>query len=679
MAIIDRIAPRRIFSAVRLGFRGKVTLGFAVVVVISALSMEVAYLAFSRIAVAVSSNGEVSVDSELVSSIDRDLVSYQGLVRYFAVTGKDADADAALRAEERLATAMEKARTAASLQTRLGQVENLAQKFGQFRKKFADLLQAQRNIASLSSKIRATTANTRKQNEELLANAAIAGVAPVEFGARQFGKQFAEVSALANAFIAKPDFSISEMVKSRLAELDENLGAASTGDEDIQGKVRETKASLSSYAGSFSALVRESQLILDLVGATGKLAEQITFEALALKSDLSVDQRSLENLTASIVAETKTLVALLGFGGLLLGAVLAWGIGRGIARPMILMCAAMRDLAAGNLDRVLPGLGRSDEIGEMAAAVEMFKEEALRKAARDTAEREQRQIADREARQKEFVGFADRFETAVGSIVSSVSSSAEELQAFAGKLQRNAASAQQLSGRVAGASEQASSNVKSVAAATEELSMSVNEIRQRVRESNGIASGAVDQARHTDVEMRRLAEAAQRIGDVVKLIAEISDQTNLLALNATIEAARAGEAGRGFAVVAAEVKSLASQTSKATHEIAAQVIGIQGATQSSVGAIKDIGSTIERISAISLAITAAMDQQSAASEEIARNIQHVAVGTRAVTDDIHGVNEAAVETGAASEHVLGSAKSLAREGAQLRGELERFMESVRTT
>jgi methyl-accepting chemotaxis protein len=219
--------------------------------------------------------------------------------------------------------------------------------------------------------------------------------------------------------------------------------------------------------------------------------------------------------------------------------------------------------------------------------------------------------------------------------------------------------------------------VQSVASAAEELTSSVNEIARRVQESSAIAMDAVAQAERTDARIAELSVAANRIGDVVKLITAIAGQTNLLALNATIEAARAGEAGKGFAIVAQEVKALATQTAKATDEIGAQISTMQVATQDSVAAIKEIGGTIRRVSEIAAAIAAAVEEQGAATEEISRNVQQAAQGTSEVADNITQVNRGANETGSASSQVLGSAQALARESGQLRSEVERFVRTVR--
>ena len=276
-----------------------------------------------------------------------------------------------------------------------------------------------------------------------------------------------------------------------------------------------------------------------------------------------------------------------------------------------------------------------------------------------------------------MIDLADRFESAVGEIVSTVSSASGQLEAAANSLTRTAENTQSLSANVAAASEEASANVQSVASATEEMSSSVSEIARQVQESSDIAKEAVQQAEKTDARINQLSQAAARIGDVVDLISAVAQQTNLLALNATIEAARAGEAGKGFAVVAQEVKALAAQTAKATEEISTQIASMQSATQDSVVAIKDISGTINRISDIASAIAAAVEEQGAATQQISRNVQQAASGTTQVASSISEVNQGAAETGAASAQLLSSAQSLSGESGRLKVEVERFLATVR--
>jgi methyl-accepting chemotaxis protein len=381
--------------------------------------------------------------------------------------------------------------------------------------------------------------------------------------------------------------------------------------------------------------------------------------------------------TENIITSTITTQEIVAGAAVLLGLLIAFLIARGIIGPLSGLTAGMKELAGGNFGVVLPGLERKDEVGDMAQAVETFKVKAEEKA-RDEAEAKivQDQVAAKQ-RKADMIKLADGFEAAVGEIVETVSSASTELEASAGTLTSTAARAQELTTMVAAASEEASTNVQSVASATEELTSSVNEISRQVQESARMAGEAVDQARKTNDRVGELSKAAARIGDVVELINTIAGQTNLLALNATIEAARAGEAGRGFAVVASEVKALAEQTAKATGEIGQQIAGIQAATQESVGAIKEISGTIERLSEISSTIAAAVEEQGAATQEISRNVQQAAQGTQQVSTHITDVQRGASETGSASSQVLSAAQSLSGDSNRLKLEVGKFLNTVR--
>jgi methyl-accepting chemotaxis protein len=394
-------------------------------------------------------------------------------------------------------------------------------------------------------------------------------------------------------------------------------------------------------------------------------------------------------LAAMLAIASLIFVVALVFAGLVV---------RGIVAPLAVMQRAMHALAGGDLDAALPARGRHDEIGHMtdmlhelqAGLVEArrLRDERIADVARQEAERrdaDARAIAaqrDAEARlaaerKDTMARLADVFETAVGGIVDTVTTTSMQLEAAAGTLGKTADETRRLSGSVAAASTQASGNVEAVAASSEEMTASVNEIGRQVQESSRIAAEAVAQARATDARIGELSVAAARIGDVVKLITAIAEQTNLLALNATIEAARAGEAGRGFAIVAAEVKALAAQTARATEQIGTQIAGMQTATQDSVAANKAIGITIARIAEIAGGIAAAVEEQGAATAEIARHVGEAARGTRAVTGNIADVSQGAAATGAASTEVLASAQALANESGRLRREVEGFLAAVR--
>jgi methyl-accepting chemotaxis protein len=361
---------------------------------------------------------------------------------------------------------------------------------------------------------------------------------------------------------------------------------------------------------------------------------------------------------------------------LLLSIGIAWGVARSVVRPLSRLRMRMAALSHGELDLPVLDVDRRDEIGEMARTVEVFKG-AMIETNRLRAEQQEVEQRQLQQRKSDMHRLADDFENAVGEIIETVSSASTELEASASTLTTTAERAEDLTTKVAAASEVASTNVQSVASATEELTASVNEISQQVQESARMANEAVGQARKTNERVGELSKADARIGDVVELINTIAGQTNLLALNATIEAARAGEAGRGFAVVASEVKALAEQTAKATGEIGQQISGIQAATQESVNNIKEISGTIERLSEISSTIAAAVEEQGAATQEISRNVQQVAHGTIQVSSNITDVQRGASETGSASSQVLSAAQSLSGDSNRLKLEVGKFLSSVR--
>ncbi|TYO63062.1 HAMP domain-containing protein [Bradyrhizobium hipponense] len=354
----------------------------------------------------------------------------------------------------------------------------------------------------------------------------------------------------------------------------------------------------------------------------------------------------------------------------------AFLLGRSISTALSAMIDAMTRLARGELSISVPGLGRTDEIGEMAGAVEVFRNN-MAEAERLRAEQSEADARRRMQRKADMQRLADSFEGAIGEIIETVSSAATELEASSNTLTQAAERGSGLASAVAAASEEASANVQSVSSASEEMTSSISEISRQVQESARVADVAVEQAQRTNARVAELTKAAGRIGDVVDLINTIAGQTNLLALNATIEAARAGEAGKGFAVVATEVKALAEQTAKATGEIGLHIGAIQRATIDSVGAIREIGDTIARMSEISSTIAAAVEEQGAATQEISRNIQHAAQGTSDVSANIGEVQRGAGETGAASAQVHSAAQSLSQESNRLKSEVARFLESVR--
>lgn len=363
----------------------------------------------------------------------------------------------------------------------------------------------------------------------------------------------------------------------------------------------------------------------------------------------------------------------LGLGG---AGLVAYFTSASIVPPIRKMTSTMGVLAQGDTSVEIPGRSRGDEIGGMAAAVQVFKDNMIRTRELEAEAVEQKAKAEAE-RRRAVLELADNFESAVGTVVNAVSDAATELQAAAQSLSASSAQTSTQSTVVAAASEQAASNVHGVASAAEELSGSVREISRQVDQSTRIAEKAAQEARQTNAQVLELSEGARKIGTIVEMINNIARQTNLLALNATIEAARAGEAGKGFSVVAQEVKALADQTTKATAEIASQISTVQASTEHAAGSILVISKTVEEMNGIASAIAAAVTEQGAATEEIARNVHEAAKGTTEVTSNITGVNQAAESSSVASGQVLLAATDLSQQSEKLRAEVGRFLATVR--
>ena len=476
-----------------------------------------------------------------------------------------------------------------------------------------------------------------------------------------------------------------ESIDTSVAFIKANLGTLADLAESA-----EDKAQANGFAAAFDAVGRAIQVDLknaietnagdeafaaldDVIDESGEVVAgtldhfndvgQARFGALISESSAAVSS----SLIAAIVAYCLALLALLP---------LLYVIARGIIRSVGALTDTMEDLAQGNLSVEVPGADNQDELGAMARAVLVFKRNAEDVQRLETNQSEERHRLEEEKRQA-TLALADSFEKAIAGVVADVGLAAKDMSGLAQSLSGDARSTNELAGTVTDTAQVVSSNVDSVAAAAEELSASIHEISRQVNESSTVSTRAVNQAEETNQLVQTLSEAAQRIGEVVDLINEIASQTNLLALNATIEAARAGEAGKGFAVVASEVKSLATQTARATGEIGDQVEAIRAASNNAVEAIGRIGTTIGEVNTVASTIAAAVEQQGAATSEIAGSAQSAAGGTRDVSGNITDVSDAARRTGDAAEKVLTSAASLDVTSDKLKTEVADFIKKVR--
>lgn len=399
-----------------------------------------------------------------------------------------------------------------------------------------------------------------------------------------------------------------------------------------------------------------------------------------LMAQFIADEEVLMEVRKEANVATASRTYMLIWGGVIVGGLIALLIsfltGRSIANPLVAMSHAMRRLADGDNSVDIPGSGRFDEIGDMASAVEVFKINAIEN---ERLQAEQAELETQAAQQKRQAQsqMADDLESKVKTVVQSIAAAASEMQNTAENMSEIASTAHEQSTQVAGSTEEASMNVQTVASSSEELSASIGEITRSITRSREITENAQQTTSKATVTMENLSEMAQRVGNVVNMINDIAEQTNLLALNATIEAARAGEAGKGFAVVASEVKSLASQTAKATDEISEQMTAMQDATGESVSAITEINTVIQELGETASSVASAIGQQEQATQEISHNAQEASAGTQIVSQSITSVQDAVRETGAAASQVLSRASELSEQSTALDTQIATFVAEIR--
>lgn len=658
----------------------RVFTGFSAVLLILAFSTGLATVGFQRIGHEFEQFSDIAHDAQLVIELERQVTDLRLQVREYLSTATQAEQQQVKDAYRKLDAMVDLARSEIHKPERAALIAEIARLIDDHRKGFdqvANLIDRRNGL--VSDQLNPTGQAIRERLTSINESAYKDGDSKTANYAGIVQEDLLTARLYVNRFLLSNAANDVERVREELKEVSEALAVLEASIENpARAKLlAEIKTLLPAYTTAFDAVViaiaerntiRDS--VLDLVG------KAIIEKAEAVKISAEADMKTLDQQVQSELTMIELEQIVLGIVAVALGMVIAWYITAGITRPIGGMVTVMGQLADGQLQTVVPGLERRDEVGTMASAVGIFKD-SLIDAERMRAEQLARDQQAAEEKRRVMNQVADEFQAAVGTIVDAVAHSASEMERAAESLTLVAAESSQQAMAAASAVTQASSNVQTVAAAGEELSNSITEISRQVSRSTGVSNRAVEQAERTNVRMTALSENAQRIGEVIKLISDIAAQTNLLALNATIEAARAGEAGKGFAVVASEVKSLATQTSKATSEIGNQIGAIQTATGESAESIAAVSQTIAEMNDITTTIAAAVEEQGSATQEISRNVQEAALGTQEASSHVEGVSTSAGGTGAAASQVLTSAKQLSHQADDLRSQMAAFMVRVR--
>jgi hemerythrin-like metal-binding protein len=660
--------------------KAKIVTGFAVVLVILVAVSVVAMRNFSAVRTQVADYSERVEVVTIARQLDRDAGDLRRHAREYALTGQEVDATQANDVAQAIRAEIRQALDTIKNPERLQRTHDLSDRLEAYMKNFDQVhRQVQEQNRLVKEVMDPSGGHFYAQVTTLRTQAVQASQAALGSAAVKAMEHGLLARLYANQMIGRRDPDFGPKAKREFQALGgvmQELDALASG--PLALTVQSIRTLVPKYESAFDRVAELSASNVNLVDkVNAEIAVKFADDAAFIRDSGVADQKAIEADTLSVVGWSSTLTGILALTGVVVGGVLAWLIGGAIARPVVGMTGAMQRLASGDTSVEIPAKGSRDEIGRMATAMDVFKENIIANARMQQAQEAHKQRAAEE-RRLALRKMADTFEAQVGSVVQGVTSAAVELEAASKQMEATAGQTSTQATTVAGAAEQTSSNVQTVASATEELAASVREIAGQMERSQAVATRADAEAKQTTGLIQKLSGNVTGIGEIVALIRDIAAQTNLLALNATIEAARAGDAGKGFAVVAAEVKGLANQTAKATEEIAGKIEGVQGGTANAVKAIESIAQVITGMSEIGATVASAVQQQTAATGEISRNVDQAARGTQEVSRSIGAVEVGARETGQAASQINSSAAELAQQAERLKAEVTRFLDQVRS-
>jgi len=668
-----------------IGVRPRVFGGFALILSFLVLLAGFAMVQVEQIGGTVNELVTSAAGDAGMSQVRAALLGANGAVEKFIRTWNVGDKEAATKAIEGVG------QLADQVEQKFGKLQAIADGAGPVRTELQTYRSSFAAAAEAVDRLRAATTKTDAQGataalnvggiQVALANRSDAErlmnpmrLAAVVDAVRITVMRYGTTLSTADADDAKLALSYAELA---IADTEAEMAGSGPADAKLKSLVAALKAGMTADAAALDEVIKVAGDLRARQADLTKASAAIDAQVNRINQTLGTVRAEQGGKTAASVQQTQQTVIFSAAGALVLGTVLAWLIGASVSGPIRSMTDRMQSLAAGELDEAIPGGESRDEIGRMARAVEVFRENALavRRMQGEATEQRQATEADRARMMAELAG---RFEQGMQGVITGVGGRAAEMGRSAEELARVAERGRGLAEAVATRAEQASMNVQTVASATQELAASIREISSQVQRSVTVSSRATDETQRTSQLIHGLSSAAEKIGTIIQLIQAIASQTNLLALNATIEAARAGDAGKGFAIVASEVKNLASQTAQATEQIASQIAAIQNVTGETVAAITQFGATVKEMADIATAIAAAVEEQGAATGDIARNVEQAANGTAAVTREIGDVRAVAGETDAGAEAALAAAAVLQQQAVSLKSNVDDFLHTIRS-
>lgn len=662
-----------------LSIKTKMLMGFVCVLAILLAVAGTGYWRFQGVADSLRSYVQSVVVVAASQNIDREFLQMRRHVREFAFTGNPDAATAAMASADRMKVAIEKGLAVATSPERQRYMQDIATPYEAYRKGFDAVFAMKREKDKLVSDVVDPEGTAAREDLDRLIAGSTKETIPEFSSLARDAQQSLMLLRLNGTKVLdrQRDEAAAKKAQSAEAELTRTtqlLDAAAVGPE-VRAARDVLRQHLDNYTAAYHRAIELTRNLDQRLYVTMPHdAELVAASVAALTNSAITEQAAIETETLDGISATGRLLLVLAAGGLVLGLAAAWLIGGGLSGPVQQITQAMHRLASGELETDIPARDRADEVGKMAQAMLVFRQNA-QEARRLQGEAERVRMA-KDRRQAAMDQHTQDFGTSATGVMATLVRAAETMRSTADKMSEAAHHTRDTAARTAGGAEGAARSIGMVAAAAEELSASIHEISQQVARATHAAREAVERASMTDTKVGGLADAAERVGDVVRLISDIAGQTNLLALNATIEAARAGDAGKGFAVVAGEVKALAAQTAKATEEIAAQIAAIRGATSEAVNAVREVSTSISQVSEVAAAIAAAIEEQTATTREIAQNAQTVMTVTQDATHAMQDVSAVSETAGAASEDVKQNADELGRTADVLRSELSMFLEAM---